>query len=414
MSSEKKKMKMTMMNFNNNNIDEDLKNNFLKYLGQTSDSPYLLEIEKADGIYLYSPKGEKYIDLISGVSVSSLGHNSPIIKEAILKQVTKHLHLMVYGEFIQEAQVNLAEYLVHLLPEKLNNVYFINSGSEAIEAAIKLAKKFTHKQKIFALNNAYHGSTAGALSLCGNDDFKSSSMPLLSNVNFIDINNYDDIEKIDNDTACVVMEPIQAEGGIRIAEKNWVQKLHNKCKENAALLIFDEIQTGFGRCGKMFCFEHFDIVPDIVCFAKALGGGMPLGALAAPQSIMASFKNNPVLGHITTFGGHPVSCAASLATLKYINDNNIVDSVEEKSFLFKKLLVHPKIKEIRGFGLLLAVELNNSTEIQRLIKIGLETGFVTDWFIFHDTAFRIAPPLTITKDEIKIACDLILNALNNL
>src|SRR5574344_904301 len=235
MSSEKKKMKMTMMNFNNNNIDEDLKNNFLKYLGQTSDSPYLLEIEQAEGIYLYSFKGKKYIDLISGVSVSSLGHNSPIVKEAILKQVTKHLHLMVYGEFIQEAQVKLAQYLVHLLPEKLNNVYFINSGSEAIEAAIKLAKKFTHKQKIFALNNAYHGSTAGALSLCGNDNFKSSSMPLLPNVNFIDINNYDDIEKIDNDTACVVMEPIQAEGRIRIAEKNLVQKLNNKCKKNATL-----------------------------------------------------------------------------------------------------------------------------------------------------------------------------------
>lgn len=391
-----------------------LKKNFLKYLGQTSDAPYLLEIERADGIYLFSKQGKEYIDLISGVSVSSLGHNSPIIKDAIISQVTKHLHLMVYGEFIQQSQVNLAEYLVKLLPEPLNNVYFVNSGSEAIEAAIKLAKKHTKKTKIFALNNAYHGSTMGALSLCGNDNFKSSSMPLLPDIHFLEINNYEDIKRIDNETACVVMEPIQAEGGVKIAEKNWVQKLYKKCKENNCLLIFDEIQTGFSRCGKMFCFEYFNIIPDIICLAKALGGGMPLGAIVAPKDIMAKFKTNPILGHITTFGGHPVSCAAALAALKYLKNNAIVKSVEEKSKLFKKLLIHSKIKEIRGHGLLLAVELNNSNEVQQIIKIGLEIGFVTDWFIFHDTAFRIAPPLTISEEEIYKTSGLILSALNKL
>ncbi|MDR2836399.1 MAG: aspartate aminotransferase family protein [Bacteroidales bacterium] len=387
---------------------------FLKYLGQTSDSPYLVEVERAEGIYLFSPEGKKYFDLISGVSVSSLGHNSEIVNNAIIKQVNKHLHLMVYGEFVQSSQILLAEYLVNLLPKELNSVYFVNSGSEAVEGAIKLAKKFTGKYKMFAYKNAYHGSTAGALSLCGNDDFKKSAQPLLPNIHFLEPNNFEQLEKIDAETACVILEPIQAEAGIIIFEKFYLKSLRKKCTDLGCLLIFDEIQTGFGRTGKMFGFENFDVIPDIICFAKALGGGMPLGAFVAPKKIMDFFKFSPVLGHITTFGGHPVCCAAAHASLKFINENQLYKSIEQKSQLFKNLLKHDKIKEIRGIGLLLAIELESFDNILKLVKKGIELGFITDWFIFHDSAFRIAPPLTISEQEIIEACDLVLKALDSI
>ncbi|OQC46562.1 MAG: Acetylornithine aminotransferase [Bacteroidetes bacterium ADurb.Bin028] len=387
---------------------------FLNYLGQTSESPYLLEIESANGIYLIGPDKKKYIDLISGVSVSSLGHNFPPIKKAIEEQVQKHLHLMVYGEFIQSPQVKLAEYLVKLLPQEINSVYLVNSGSEAIEGAVKLAKRYTGRTKMCSFVNAYHGSSHAALSLCGNEDFKKSFRPLLPEVYILRINNYEDLNIIDEDTACVVIEPIQAEAGIIIPDKKWFKELETKCKQNGTLLIIDEVQTGFGRTGKMFGFQHFDITPDIVCFAKALGGGMPIGAFVASKKIMHSFTTNPILGHITTFGGHPVSAAAALAFLQHLNQSQLIEEVEEKEKLFRKNLKHQKIKEIRGKGLLLAVEIENFDMVLKLVKQGLKDGFITDWFIFHDSAFRIAPPLNITKEEILLASKLIIESLNKI
>ncbi len=387
---------------------------FLSFLGQTSESPYLLEIERAEGVFLISPDNKKYFDLISGVSVSSLGHNfTPIIK-SIEEQLHKHIHLMVYGEFIQAPQVKLAEYLVKLLPEKLNSVYLVNSGSEAIEGALKLAKRYTGKTKMCSFKNAYHGSSHGALSICGNEDFKRSFRPLLPEVYILEINNYNDLDIIDTETACVVLESIQAEAGIVIPDINWLKQLSQKCKQNGCLLILDEIQTGFGRTGKMFGFQHFGIEPDIVCFAKALGGGLPIGAFVAPKHIMQSFTTNPILGHITTFGGHPLAAAAALEFLKNINKPEIIEKLTEKEKLFRKYLIHEKIKEIRGKGLLLAVELENFNQVLKLVKQGLEDGFVTDWFIFHDSAFRIAPPLNISENEIFLACNLIKKALNKI
>ncbi|HNQ68206.1 MAG TPA: aspartate aminotransferase family protein [Bacteroidales bacterium] len=387
---------------------------FIRYLGQTSENPYLLEIERAEGVFLYDTAGKKYFDLISGVSVSSLGHNCKNIKDSINEQVEKHLHLMVYGEYIQSPQVKLAEYICGLLPESINSVYFVNSGSEAIEGAIKLAKRYTAGTKMFSFRNAYHGSSHGALSLCGNEEFKNSFRPLLPEVYILDFNDYSQLDLIDKNTACVVFEPIQAEAGVIIPDGKYIKTLKQVCEKNNCLLIADEIQTGFGRTGKMFGFEHFEIVPDIVCFAKALGGGMPIGAFAASRDIMKSFTSNPVLGHITTFGGHPVCSAAALSTIKFINESGLVNDVYRKEKLFRKFLVHSKISEIRGRGLLLAIELNESTDVYKFIKQGLIEGFVTDWFIFHDSAFRIAPPLNITDDEIKMSCELIKSALNKI
>ena len=387
---------------------------FLNYLGQTSESPYLVEIERAEGVYLFAPDGKKYIDLISGVSVNSLGHNFLPVVEAIKNQVDKHMHLMVYGEFVQSPQVQLAKYIAELLPRKLNAVYFVNSGSEAIEGALKLAKRYTGKTKMISYKNAYHGSSHGALSLCGNEDFKSSFRPLLPEVYHLDLNNFEQLSEIDEKTACVVLEPIQAEAGIVIPQKDYMHELRKVCDKFSCLLIFDEIQTGFGRTGEMFCFEHFDIVPDIVCFAKALGGGMPIGAFVASKEIMDSFKTNPVLGHITTFGGHPVSSAAALAAIRHINESGLVNTVREKEMLFREKLVHPKISEIRGNGLLLAVEIGSFDNVMKLVRKGIELGFITDWFIFHDSAFRIAPPLNITESEIIEVCALIIQALNEI
>ena len=387
---------------------------FLSCLGQTSDSPYMLEIEKAKGVYLFDTDGKSYFDLISGVSVSSLGHGFELVIDAAKKQLNKYTHLMVYGEYIQSPQVSLADYLTRLLPEELDSVYFVNSGSEAVEGAMKLAKRYTGRTKIFAFNNAYHGSSHGAISLCGNENFKSAFRPLLPEIYHLELNNYKQLDQIDDKTACVFLETIQAEAGVKIPEKDYMLELSKKCKQNGALLILDEIQTGFGRTGELFAFNHYNIIPDIVCFAKALGGGMPIGAFSAPKFIMDAFKSNPVLGHITTFGGHPVSAAASLAAIKYIAESGIVAKVKEKELLFRKLLKHPLITEIRGEGLLLAVEIGGFDNVISFIRKGVEIGFITDWFIFHDSAFRIAPPLTISKIEIEKACGLIIDALNQI
>ncbi len=388
---------------------------FFKYLGQTSDNPYLLEVSNAEGIYLYSPDGKKYIDLISGVSVSNLGHGNAEVKKAVIDQISKYSHLMVYGEYIQSPQVKLAQTLVKMLPDELNNVYFVNSGSEAIEAALKLAKRYTRKNKIISFINAYHGSTHGALSVTGNEELKKSFRPLLPEIYHIEYNSSDYLDIIDKQTACVIAEPIQAEAGIRVPHKKFIRELRDKCHKTDALLIFDEIQTGFGRTGKMFAFEHFNEIPDIICFAKAFGAGMPIGAVAANSEVMKCFQNNPVLGHITTFGGHPVCAAAALAGLNEIRKSNIIENVENKGKLFvKNLINNKKIKDIRGMGLLLAVELQSSDFVRKFVNKAGENGLVTDWFLFDPNSFRIAPPLIITEDEINNACDIINKSLEEI
>lgn len=385
---------------------------FLRYMGQTSEAPYMLEIEKAEGLYLYCNNNKKLIDLIAGVSVSNLGHGNKRIIDAIKLQAEKHMHLMVYGEYIQTPQVVLAQKLCSVLPESINSVYFVNSGSEAIETALKLAKRTTRRTRIVSFKNSYHGSSHGAISVTGNEAFKNSFRPLLPDVYHINFNDIEDLEIITDKTACVVIEPIQGEGGVRVASNEFMVKLRQKCDETGALLIFDEIQTGFGRTGKFFALEHYSIVPDIICMAKALGAGMPLGAVAAPKKIMNNFTSDPVLGHITTFGGHPISCAAAIEGINIIIEDKLIETIDRKNKLFVENLKHPKIKELRGKGLFIAVELENSKMVQDFIKKGIDLGFVTDWFIFCDNAFRIAPPLTITETEVIEIVKLIKDALD--
>lgn len=385
---------------------------FLRYMGQTSEAPYMLEIEKAEGLYLYCNNKKKLIDLIAGVSVSNLGHGNKRIIDAIKLQAEKHMHLMVYGEYIQTPQVVLAQKLCSVLPESINSVYFVNSGSEAIETALKLAKRTTRRTRIVSFKNSYHGSSHGAISVTGNEAFKNSFRPLLPDVYHINFNDIEDLEIITDKTACVVIEPIQGEGGVRVASNEFMVKLRQKCDETGALLIFDEIQTGFGRTGKFFALEHYSIVPDIICMAKALGAGMPLGAVAAPKKIMNNFTSDPVLGHITTFGGHPISCAAAIEGINIIIEDKLIETIDRKNKLFVENLKHPKIKELRGKGLFIAVELENSKMVQDFIKKGIDLGFVTDWFIFCDNAFRIAPPLTITETEVIESVKLIKDALD--
>jgi putrescine aminotransferase len=387
---------------------------FLKYLGQTSESPYLLEIEKAKGIYLYGPKNQKYIDLIAGVSVSNLGHGDDRIKNAVLHQIEKYSHLMVYGEYIQSPQTNLAKELCTVLPKSLDNVFFVNSGSEAIDAALKLAKKYTGRPKVVAFNNAYHGGTHGALSVTGNEDLKRAFRPLLPEVYHIDYNSVEQLDIIDSKTACVVIESVQAESGIHVADINFIYELVKHCKKNSVLIIADEVQTGFGRTGKMFGFEHLNFTPDIVCIAKALGAGMPLGAFIAPKYIMNTLTKNPALGHITTFGGHPVSAAAALCGLKIIKEDKLIETVSKKGDLFKKNIHSNKIKDIRGIGLFRAVELDSFTMILKFIRKAINNGLITDWFLFDNKSFRIAPPLTISEQQILEACEIINKSLKQI
>lgn len=389
-----------------------LRNQFYNHLAQTSDMPMELEIISADGNYQYDSKGKKYLDLISGIAVSNLGHNHPAIKKAIAKQLDAHLHLMVYGEFIQAPQVKLANALAELLPKKLSSVFFTNSGSEAVEGALKLAKRFTGRTEMISCQNAYHGSTHGALSINGSEEWKNSFRPLLPDVRQILFNHWEDLSLITDKTACVIIEPVQGEAGVRIGNVYYLEALRKKCDETGTLLLFDEIQSGFGRTGKFFAFEHFNVIPDILILGKALGGGLPLGAFISSKEMMDSLQSNPVLGHITTFGGHPLSCAASLAALEVLKNEKWISEVEEKELLFKELLNHPEIIEVRGIGLMFAVELRDFEFIQKVIKKCIEGGLITDWFLFSDKSLRIAPPLTITKEEIIFACEIILQALN--
>jgi len=377
---------------------------FLHNLGQTSSSPMMLEVVRAKGIYMYGPDGKEYIDLISGVSVSNTGHGHPKVIAAVKDQVDNYMHLMVYGEIIQNPQVKYADRLAGLLPENLCSCYFVNSGSEAVEGALKVAKRFTGRSKIISFKNAYHGSTHGALSIQGSEKYRNSFRPLLPDTLQIEFNNDESLNAIDSKTACVIVEPIQGEAGIICPKDGFLEKIKNRCKENGALLIFDEIQTGFGRTGFMFAFNRFGVVPDILLLAKALGGGMPLGAFISSPVIMSSLISNPSLGHITTFGGHPVCCAAGLASLEVIAEENLAEKCNEKSSVFKKELIHPLISEVRGEGLLLAVQLVDPKYIHFVIAHAPDFGLILDYFLFCNNAFRIAPPLTISEAEIIKAC----------
>lgn len=384
---------------------------FILNTAQTSSFPRLLEIERAEGMFLYDNAGKKYMDLVSGFAVSNTGHRHPEVVKAIKYQIDKYLHLTVYGEYIQSPQVKFAEKLVSVLPRSLSSVYFVNSGAEATEGAMKLAKRFTGRSKIIACNNSYHGSTQGALSVMGNEYYKQAYRPLLPGINFIEFNNSDHLDQINSETAAVILETIQGEAGIRLPDAQYMQNLQKRCSETGALLILDEIQTGFGRTGAMFGFEHFDIVPDILLLAKGMGGGMPIGAFISSQNIMSVLKENPILGHITTFGGHPVSCAAGLANLKVIIEENLFEDVPAKELLFREYLQHPIIREIRGKGLMLSIQLNSFEQVERVCKRCIENGIIIDWFLHCDTAMRIAPPLIINEVEIRRACEVIVEAM---
>jgi acetylornithine/N-succinyldiaminopimelate aminotransferase len=385
---------------------------FLLHLGQTSPAPMMLEIVKAEGIYMYGTDGEKYIDLVSGVSVSNTGHCHPKVVEAVKKQVDSYMHLMVYGEIIQNPQVKYAERLADILPAQLNTCYFVNSGSEAVEGALKLAKKFTGRSRIISFKNSYHGSTHGALSIQGSELYRNAFRPLLPDTFQVNFNDEKALESIDNNTACVIIEPVQGEAGVIFPEDYFLTKIRNRCNTTGTLLIFDEIQTGFGRTGHMFGIDRFGVVPDILLLAKALGGGMPLGAFISSNEIMSALTSNPPLGHITTFGGHPVCCAAGLASLEVIIDEKLVETCNSKASLFKKELCHPLISDVRGEGLLLAVQLTDPEYVQYAIVHAAEYGLILDYFLFCNDAFRIAPPLIITPDQISLACRQLIKLLD--
>jgi acetylornithine/succinyldiaminopimelate/putrescine aminotransferase len=385
---------------------------FFNHLAQTSETPLALEIEKAEGIYLFDTSGKKYIDLISGISVSNVGHRHPKVLSAIQQQLDKYMHLMVYGEYVQSPQVRLAKRLSEYLPESLSSVYFVNSGSEAVEGSMKLAKRFTGRTEIISFKNAYHGSTQGSLSIMGNEEFKSAFRPLLPDTRQIRFNNTDDLKYITNKTAAVIVETIQGEAGAIVPQNDFLKHLRSRCNETGTLLIADEIQCGYGRTGKLFAFEHFGFIPDILCLAKGMGGGMPIGAFISSKKIMASLTHNPILGHITTFGGHPVCCAASEATLKVLIDEKLVEAVQKKELLLRTLLKHPKIKAINGMGLLLSVEFESYEQNKTIIDKCIENGVITDWFLFNSHSMRIAPPLTITEEEIRNACAVIVQSIN--
>ena len=381
---------------------------FYSHLAQTSSDPLAIEIEKAEGMYLYSPDGKRYMDLISGVSVSNIGHCHPEVVKAVQEQAAKYMHLLVYGELIQSPQILLAQRLASVLPASLSCTYFVNSGSEAVEGAIKLAKRFTGKTEIISCFGAYHGCTNGAMSVMGNDDFVRAFRPLMPDCNKIRFGEVSDIEKITSSTAAVIIEVVQGEAGIRFADKNYWQQLRSRCTKTETLLVFDEIQSGFGRTGTLFAFEQTGVIPDILVLAKGMGGGMPIGAFIASQKIMNCLTHSPILGHITTFGGHPVSCAAALASLNFIEKEQLYRGVDKKAKLFKSLLENvPHLKEFRQQGFMMALEFENQEYTIKLIKKCLENGLLTDWFLFCDTAMRIAPPLIISDEEIEEACEIV-------
>ena len=384
---------------------------FLQHVAQTSTAPLMIEIERASGIYMYGPEGQRYMDLISGISVSNVGHSHPHVVKAVQQQAEKYMHLMVYGEFVEAPQTVFAQALTKILPNSLNSVYFTNSGTEATEGAMKLAKRVTGRTQFIHFRNSYHGSTQGALSVMGDEYFKRAFRPLLPDILELEYGNIDDLSQISAHTAAVIIDPVQAESGVTIASADYFQKLRALCSSYGALLILDEAQTAFGRCGSMFAFEQYDIVPDILLLAKAFGGGMPLGAFIADKVIMYELTDNPVLGHITTFGGHPVSCAAGMAALGVLQETGLIDQVERKGQLFESLLTHPQIKTIRRKGLMIAVEFSSAELTKKIIDECIAQGVMTDWFLFAPHCMRIAPPLIITDEEIGQACGGILRSI---
>lgn len=385
---------------------------FLQHLAQTSDSPLALEIVKAEGSTMTDVNGKTYIDLISGIGVSNIGHRHPAVVEAVKKQVDEYMHLMVYGEYVQSPQVMLARRLADVFPASIDCTYFVNSGAEAIEGAMKLAKRYTGRTELVSFRNAYHGSTHGALSLMGDEFFKQAFRPLLPDIRHLDYNDTAALKEITERTAAVIIEPVQGEAGAVVPNEGFLKALRKRCNATDTLLIFDEIQTGFGRTGTFFACEHDNVVPDIIVVAKGMGGGMPIGAFAAPRNIMASLMENPVLGHITTFGGHPVNCAAALACLDVLLTEQLITGVAEREQLIRSKLTHPAISTIRGRGLLLAVLLPDAAFAREVIKRCVEKGVVTDWFLFCDNALRIAPPLNIRMYELEQACAVIQNAIS--
>lgn len=387
---------------------------FLRHIAQTSDAPLQLEISRAEGMYLYDPQGKAYLDLIAGIGVSGLGHCHPRVVAAVKEQVDRYLHTMVYGEFVLAPQVRLAQLMTQHLPQSLNSVYFVNSGTEATEGAMKLAKRYTGRPEIVAARYAYHGSTQGAASLMWPKDFTQAYHPLLPGIRHIDFNEPTDLSTITETTAAVIVETVQAEWGIRRPADGYLQALRRRCTEVGALLILDEIQAAYGRTGHLWAFEAYEIVPDVLLLAKGMGGGMPIGAFVADRRVMQSLSEQPVLGHITTFGGHPVSCAAALATLQTLLETELIKDVAWKEELFLKLLQHPLIREVRSAGLWMAVELADFPTVQGVIQYCLAHGLITDWFLFNSHSLRIAPPLIIGEEEIRQACEIILAGLDTI
>ncbi len=385
---------------------------FLKYQAQTNPTPYLIDVDKAEGIYIWDKLGKKYMDMIAGVAVTNIGHRHPKVIDAIKQQLNKHLHVMVYGEYIQDAQLNLVQNLNSILPKKLNCSYIVNSGTEANEGAIKLAKRFTGRTEIVSCKASYHGSTHGSLSVTGNETKKAKFRPLLPLIKFIEFNNIDSLNIITNKTACVIIETIQGDAGLRVPTQEFINALRLKCNETGALLIFDEVQVGMGRCGKMFAFEHYNVTPDILTLGKALGGGMPIGAFISNNKIMNTLTHKPMLGHITTFGGHPVICAAANACLNILKSEKWIDEAEQKGQRLSSILKQSNdVIEVRQKGLFLAVEMGSFDRVKLVVDKCLELGLIGFWFLSTPTAFRLSPPLSITNNEIDLAGQIILKAI---
>ncbi len=395
-----------------------LRKQFLAHVGQTSPSPMLVPVARAEGVFFYTPDGRRFYDLVSGVSVNNVGHANLAVIEAVQRQAADYMHVMVYGELVERPQVRYAARIAELLPAPLECVYFVNSGAEAVEVALKLAKRFTGRTELISMRRAYHGSTHGAMSMMGapeGEEWKGAFRPLLPDTRAIEFNDFRALATITRRTAAVLVEPVQGEGGVRLPAPGWLEALRDRCTQVGALLIFDEIQTGMGRCGTMFAMQKYGVTPDIVCLAKAFGGGMPLGGVVSSHRVMDTLQTDPVLGHITTFGGHPVCCAAGLAALEYTLDHHLVDDVERKGMRYEELLRdHPRVREIRRSGLLMAVELGRSDYLYKIMELFAQSGIMSDWFLFCDTAFRISPPLTISDAEIADSARLILGCLDQL
>lgn len=390
------------------------KSDFLNYQGQTSPFPFLLEVDRAEGIYIFDKSGKAYMDMIAGVAVNNIGHNHPKVVKALKEQIDRHLHVMVYGEFIQDAQLNFARKLASLLPEKLNCVYTVNSGTEAIEAALKLAKRVTGRTELVAFRGSYHGSTHGAMSVSGNEVKKQAFRPLLPDVRFLIHNKMEDLDQITERTAGVIIETVQGDAGVRIPNAEFLKALRERCDEVGAMLIFDEIQCGMGRTGKLFAFEHFGVVPDVLALGKAIGGGMPIGVLVSSQEKLKEFTYDPMLGHITTFGGHPVICAAAHACLEVFETEVNFDEVERLGALLEALIsTSTEIKAVRRIGMMFAFDMESAERVEKVVLKCMELGLISFWFLSHPYSFRLSPPLNITESEIHQAAEIILEAIES-